>query len=115
MPQQDEELRAQGVALIAGSVTDLAGVTRAKYVPVRRLRAFETVGDGRIPSWSVFCVDSGIAFTPDIGVAGDLRIRIDGEHLRIIEDGIAWAPGDLHDQYGRPAPLCLRSLLARVE
>ncbi|BBZ63179.1 hypothetical protein MMON_44800 [Mycolicibacterium monacense] len=49
MPQQDEELRAQGVALIAGSVTDLAGVTRAKYVPVRRLRAFETVGDGRIP------------------------------------------------------------------
>lgn len=115
MPQQDEELRAQGVALIAGSVTDLAGVTRAKYVPVRRLRAFEQSGMGVSPSWSVFCVDSGIAFTPDIGVAGDLRIRIDGEHLRIIEDGIAWAPGDLHDQYGRPAPLCPRSLLARVE
>lgn len=128
MPQQDEvpsprpadarrveDLRAMGVALIAGSVTDLAGVTRAKYVPVHRLSAFEQSGMGVSPSWSVFCVDSGIAFTPDIGVAGDLRIRIVGDRLRLIEDGIAWAPGDLHDQYGRPAPLCPRSLLARVE
>lgn len=128
MPQQDdgrtvrpadarraEELRAQGVALIAGSVTDMAGVTRAKYVPVHRLEAFEASGMGVSPSWSVFCVDSGIAFTPDIGVAGDLRIRIDGAGLRLIEDGIAWAPGDLHDQHGRPATLCPRSLLAHHE
>ncbi|MBO0678441.1 glutamine synthetase [Mycolicibacterium sp. S2-37] len=109
------ELRAQGVALIAGSITDLAGVTRAKYVPVHRLDAFERAGMGVSPSWSVFCVDSGIAFTPDIGVAGDLRIRIAGDRLRIIEDGVAWAPGDLHDQYGSPAALCTRSLLARTE
>lgn len=115
MPQQDEELRAKGIALIAGSVTDLAGVTRAKYVPVHRLGAFEQSGMGVSPSWSVFCVDSGIAFTPAIGVAGDLRIRIRGDRLRIVEDGIAWAPGDLHDQYGDPAPLCPRSLLARAE
>jgi glutamine synthetase len=110
-----EELRAQGVALVAGSVTDLAGVTRAKYVPVHRLGTFERSGMGVSPSWSVFCVDSGIAFTPDIGVAGDLRIRIGSDRLRLIEDGIAWAPGDLHDQYGQPAPLCPRSLLDRVE
>ncbi|MGE2712985.1 glutamine synthetase family protein [Mycolicibacterium litorale] len=110
-----EELRSQGVALVAGSVTDLAGVTRAKYVPVRRVGAFERSGMGVSPSWSVFCVDSGIAFTSEIGVAGDLRIRIDGDDLRLIEDGVAWAPGDLHDQHGRPAPLCVRSLLAGVE
>lgn len=110
-----EELRSQGVALVAGSVTDLAGVTRAKYVPVHRLGAFERSGMGVSPSWSVFCVDSGIAFTPEIGVAGDLRIRIDGENLRLIEDGVAWAPGDLNDQHGDPAALCVRSLLAGVE
>ncbi|WP_422742936.1 glutamine synthetase [Mycobacterium sp. WMMD1722] len=117
-PGQDprtDDLRAHGVALIAGSVTDLAGVTRAKYVPLQRLSAFEHSGMGVSPSWSVFCVDSGIAFTPDIGVAGDLRIRIDADRLRVIEDGVAWAPGDLHDQYGTPAPLCPRSLLARTE
>ncbi|AQT78242.1 glutamine synthetase [Mycolicibacterium litorale] len=110
-----DQLRSEGVELVAGSVTDLAGVTRGKYVPVRRVEAFVRSGMGVSPSWSVFCVDSGIAFTPTIGVAGDLRIRIDPHDLRVIDDGIAWAPGSLHDQYGQPAPLCPRSLLAAVE
>jgi glutamine synthetase len=109
------ELHAGGVELVAGSVTDLAGVTRAKYVPLRRLAAFQHAGMGVSPSWSVFCVDSGIAFTPDIGVVGDLRIRIDPARLRHVEEGVTWAPGNLHDQHGRPAPLCVRTLLARTE
>jgi len=109
------ELRAAGVELVAGTVTDLAGVTRAKYVPLRRLAAFQHAGMGVSPSWSVFCVDSGIAFTPDIGVVGDLRIRIDPVNLRQVDDGVAWAPGDLQDQQGNAAPLCVRSLLARTE
>jgi glutamine synthetase len=109
------ELRAGGVELVAGSVTDLAGVTRAKYVPLRRLAAFQQAGMGVSPSWSVFCVDSGIAFTPSIGVVGDLRIRIDPADLRQVDDGVAWAPGDLHDQEGSPAPLCVRTLLTRTE
>ncbi|KRE29911.1 glutamine synthetase [Mycobacterium sp. Soil538] len=109
------DLRAEGVAIVAGSVTDLAGVTRAKYVPASRLDAFARSGMGVSPSWSVFCVDSGIAFTPTIGVAGDLRIRIDPDDLRVVEDGVAWAPGSLNDQYGRPAALCTRTLLARYE
>jgi glutamine synthetase len=109
------ELRSGGIELVAGTVTDLAGVTRAKYVPLRRLAAFQQAGMGVSPSWSVFCVDSGIAFTPDIGVVGDLRIRIDPADLRQVDDGVAWAPGDLHDQHGSPAPLCVRSLLARTE
>src|ERR1044071_1773559 len=100
-----EELRADGVELVAGSVTDLAGVTRAKYVPLRRLESFRRAGMGVSPSWSVFCVDSGIAFTPNIGVDGDLRIRIGPADLRLIEDGIVWAPGDLTQQQGEAADL----------
>ena len=115
LPTDVEELRAEGVALVAGSITDLAGVTRAKYVPLRRVESFHRAGMGVSPSWSVFCVDSGIAFTPNIGVDGDLRIRIDPADLRLIDDGIAWAPGDLTDQGGAPAALCTRSLLAGFE
>jgi glutamine synthetase len=115
LPTAVEELRAEGVALVAGSITDLAGVTRAKYVPLRRLESFQRAGTGVSPSWSVFCVDSGIAFTPNIGVDGDLRIRIDPADLRVIENGIAWAPGNLTDQGGAPVALCTRSLLAKVE
>ena len=70
---------------------------------------------GVSPSWSVFCVDSGIAFTPNIGVVGDLRIRIDPAELRLVDDGVAWAPGGLTDQEGDAAPLCTRSLLAGIE
>lgn len=110
-----EELRALGVELVAGSVTDLGGVTRAKYVPLRRLGDFARSGMGVSPSWSVFCVDTGIAFTPNIGVVGDLRIRIDPAEVRVVDDGVAWAPGTLNDQQGVPAPLCVRSVLARTE
>ncbi len=110
-----DELRAKGVELVAGSLTDPAGVTRAKYVPLRRLGDFQRSGMGVSPSWSVFCVDSGIAFTPSIGVVGDLRIRIDPATVRVVDDGVAWAPGNLTVQDGDPAPLCLRSLLTRAE
>ena len=65
---------------------------------------FQRAGMGVSPSWSVFCVDSGIAFTPTIGVDGDLRIRIDPADLRLVDDGVAWAPGNLTDQQGSPRP-----------
>src|SRR4029079_12850774 len=56
-----------------------------------------------------------IAFTPNIGVDGDLRIRIDPADLRLVESGIAWARGRLPDQEGNAASLCTRSLLKGVE
>ena len=99
-PPTSRNFAPRASALVAGSITDLAGVTRAKYVPLRRLEAFQRAGMGVSPSWSVFCVDSGIAFTPNIGVDGDLRIRIDPAELRLVDDGVAWAPGDLTDQQG---------------
>jgi hypothetical protein len=43
-----EELHAHGVELVAGSVTDLAGVTGAKYVPLRRLGAGVHGGTGKV-------------------------------------------------------------------
>lgn len=109
------QLRADGVRLVAGSLTDLAGVTRAKYVPVDRLGAFTQAGMGVSPSWSVFCVDSTIAFTPSLGVVGDQRLRIDPVDLHLIGDGVAWAPAVLGDQAGEPAALCVRSLLRTKE
>lgn len=107
----ETQLRADGVQLVAGSLTDLAGVTRAKYVPVDRLDTFTQAGMGVSPSWSVFCVDSTIAFTPTLGVVGDRRLRIDPDDLHLIGDGIAWAPAVLSDQDGDPVGLCVRSLL----
>ncbi|WP_395691933.1 glutamine synthetase family protein [Nocardioides sp.] len=103
-----------GAVLVGGFVVDMAGVARAKYVPAARLDAFEKVGMGASPSWSVFTADGAIAFTPELGVVGDLRIRIDADDLRPVADGVALAPGDLCQQDGSPSPMCGRALLRRV-
>lgn len=100
--------------LVGGSIVDMGGVARAKYVPAGRLDAFRDIGMGASPSWSVFTVDGAIAFTGDLGVVGDLRIRIDPADLRDVADGVAWAPGDLYHQDGRPSAMCARSVLRRA-
>ena len=100
--------------LVGGSIVDMGGVARAKYVPAARLDAFRDVGMGASPSWSVFTVDGSIAFTGDLGVVGDLRIRIDPAALRDVADGVAWAPGDLHHQDGEPSAMCARTVLRRA-
>lgn len=100
--------------LVGGSIVDMGGVARAKYVPATRVDAFRDVGMGASPSWSVFTVDGSIAFTGDLGVVGDLRIRIDPDELRDVGDGIAWAPGDLHHQDGSRSAMCARGVLRRV-
>lgn len=100
--------------LVGGSVVDMGGVARAKYVPAARLDAFRDVGMGASPSWSVFTVDGSVAFTGELGVVGDLRIRIDPADLRDVVAGIAWAPGDLYHQDGRPSAMCARAALRRA-
>ncbi|GAA4364458.1 glutamine synthetase family protein [Nocardioides caricicola] len=102
------------LAVVGGSIVDMAGVARAKYVPAARLDAFHTVGMGASPSWSVFCVDGSIAFTPELGVVGDNRIRIDRGQVRTVEDGVGWAPGDLYLQGGERSPMCGRGVLERA-
>ncbi|WP_073480768.1 type I glutamate--ammonia ligase [Streptoalloteichus hindustanus] len=109
----DERFAASGVRLLVGSTVDLVGVTRAKTVPAARARAFHLAGMGASPTWSVFCVDNHIAFTSRLGVVGDLRLRADLAALRVLGDGLAWAPADLCEQDGSPSTLCPRALLRR--
>jgi glutamine synthetase len=99
---------------VLGTAVDYSGVTRAKAVPVGRVGVFIEVGMGASPSWVVFCVDQGIAFTPELGVIGDLRLRIDSSRVTVVDTGVAWAPGNLHHQDGSPFPGCPRRRLQDV-
>jgi glutamine synthetase len=110
------QLEAEGVDAVIGTVVNPAGLTHAKTVPIRRTNTFADPGVGASPVWHAFAIDqTGIAFTDDIGVVGDQRIRIDLSALRIIGDGLAWAPGAFFEQDGTPVPACSRGTLTRIE
>jgi glutamine synthetase len=110
------QLEAEGVDTVIGTVVNPAGLTQAKTVPIRRTNTFADPGLGASPSWHAFATDqTGIAFTEDVGVVGDQRIRIDLSALRILGDGLAWAPGAFFEQDGTPVPACSRGTLNRIE
>jgi glutamine synthetase len=110
------QLEADGVATLIGTVVNPAGLTHAKTVPLRRMGAFADPGLGASPVWHVFAIDqTGIVFGDAIGVVGDQRIRIDLSSLRILGDGLAWAPGAFFNQDGSPDPYCSRGALRRVQ
>jgi glutamine synthetase len=110
------QLEAEGVDTVIGTVVNPAGLTQAKTVPIRRTNTFADPGLGASPSWHAFATDqTGIAFTEDVGVVGDQRIRIDLSALRILGDGLAWAPGAFFEQDGTPVPACSRGTLSRIE
>ncbi len=116
MTTPDVQLEADGVDAVVGTVVSPAGLTHAKTVPVRRLNAFADAGLGFSPVTHGFAIDrAGIAFADDITVVGDERIRIDLDALRMIGDGLAWAPASFFDQDGTPIPACARGTLARIE
>jgi glutamine synthetase len=48
-------------------------------------------------------------------VVGDQRIRIDLSALRVLGDGLAWAPGAFFNQDGSADPYCSRGVLQRVD
>jgi len=107
---------ADGTSIIIGTIVNPAGLTLAKVVPAGGAGRFADPGLGASPTWHGFAIDqTGIAFTDDISVVGDQRIRIDVDALRVIDDGLAWAPGTFFDQDGTPVPACTRGTLARVE
>ncbi|WP_213578178.1 glutamine synthetase family protein [Rhodococcus sp. USK13] len=99
---------------VVGSIVDMAGVSRAKVFPRSRLSAFAEAGAGASSSWSVFCVDDHLAFTPAFSVTGDLRLRIDPDEVRDLGNGTYWAPADLCEQDGTPSQACTRGALRRV-
>ncbi|OBG43604.1 glutamine synthetase [Mycobacterium alsense] len=110
------QLEAEGVDTVIGTVVNPAGLTQAKTVPIRRTNTFADPGLGASPSWHAFAIDqTGIAFTDDVGVVGDQRLRIDLAALRIVGDGLAWAPAAFFEQDGTPVPVCARGTLHRVE
>ncbi|AQT80064.1 glutamine synthetase [Mycolicibacterium litorale] len=109
-------LEADGVDTVIGTVVNPAGLTHAKTVPVGRAAAFADPGLGASPVWHGFAIDrAGIAFSQGISVVGDERIRIDLDALRVIGDGLAWAPGSFFDQDGAPVLSCARGTLTRIE
>jgi glutamine synthetase len=110
------QLESDGVATLIGTVVNPAGLTHAKTVPLRRMGTFADPGLGASPVWHVFAIDQvGTVFGEKTGVVGDQRIRIDLAGLRILGDGLAWAPGAFFNQDGSPDPYCSRGALARVE
>ena len=110
------QLEAEGVDTVIGTVVNPAGLTQAKTVPIRRTNTFADPGLGASPSWHAFAIDQvGIAFTDDVGVVGDQRLRIDLSALRIVGDGLAWAPASFFEQDGTPVPACTRGTLSRIE
>jgi len=110
------QLEAEGVDTVIGTVVNPAGLTQAKMVPIRKTNTFADPGLGASPSWHAFAIDqSGIAFTDEVGVVGDQRLRIDLSALRTIGDGLAWAPAAFFEQDGTPVPACTRGTLGRIE
>lgn len=110
------QLEGEGVDTVIGTVVNPAGLTQAKTVPIRRTNTFADPGLGASPTWHAFAIDqTGIAFTDDVGVVGDQRLRIDLSALRIIGDGLAWAPAAFFEQDGTPVPGCSRGTLTRIE
>jgi len=105
-----------GVDIVLGTIVNPAGLTLAKSVPASGVGRFTDPGLGASPTWHGFAIDRvGIAFTNDISVVGDQRVRIDAGALRIIDAGLAWAPASFFDQDGSPVSTCARGTLARIE
>ncbi len=110
------QLEADGVATLIGTVVNPAGLTHAKTVPLRRMGTFADPGLGASPVWHVFAIDQvGVVIGDRTGVVGDQRVRIDLSGLRILGDGLAWAPGAFFNQDGSPDPYCSRGALSRVQ
>jgi glutamine synthetase len=109
------QLESDGVVTLIGTVVNPAGLIHAKTVPLRRMGAFADPGLGASPVWHAFAIDqTGIVFGDAIGVVGDQRVRIDLGALRILGDGLCWAPGAFFNQDGSPDPYCSRGTLSRV-
>lgn len=115
LAQYRAELGAAGVRVLVGSVVDMAGVARAKSVPLRRAADFHRAGMGASPTWNVFCIDNTIARSERLGAVGDLRLRADLTAARALGDGYAWAPAEVFGQDGEPSPGCARGRLRRVQ
>ncbi len=108
-------LERSGTALVIGSIVNAAGYAHAKAVPASRALSFHRSGIGAGPTWTVFCIDNAVALTDKFGVVGDLRVRADLTALKVLDHSVAWAPGELFDQFGAPLDCCARGRLRELQ
>jgi glutamine synthetase len=110
-------LADRGIAAVALTYVDNAGITRAKTVPVGRLADAVTAGVGISPVFDVFLVDDSITTSAHIGgPVGDLRLYPDLDVLCRLsgQPGWAWAPADRYTQAGHPYEACQRLFAAAM-
>lgn len=110
-------LADRGIAAVAVTYVDNAGITRAKTVPVSRLADAVTAGVGISPVFDVFLVDDSITTSAHIGgPVGDLRLYPDLDALSRLsgQPGWAWAPADRYTQDGHPYLACQRLFAAAM-
>ena len=110
-------LADRGVAAVALTYVDNAGITRVKTVPVGRLADAVTAGVGMSPVFDVFLVDDSITTSAHIGgPVGDLRLYPDLDALTRLsaQPGWAWAPADRYTQDGQPHVACQRLFAASM-
>lgn len=111
-------LAAEGIVGVAVTSVDLAGITRTKGFPLRRLPDVAAWGVGTSVVFDTYGTDDlSIVAPPGVGgPVGDLRLHPDVERLARLpaSPGWAWAPADRYAQDGDAHPLDTRLLLARV-
>ena len=110
-------LADRGIAAVALTYVDNAGITRTKTVPVGRLADAVTAGVGISPVFDVFLIDDSITTSAHIGgPVGDLRLYPDLDALCRLsgQPGWAWAPADRYTQDGRPYVACQRLFAAAM-
>ena len=111
-----DELRRDGVRLLAGTIVDNAGSCAPSPYRARSSRPLSPAGVGLSPVFAVMCVDGfitsggrvrrpgrGHALLPDLSAAAMLAP----------ETGLAWAPMNQHDQELAVMETCQRSALRR--
>ena len=112
-----ESLPARGVAAVAITTVDNAGIARVKTVPVTGLEHATRWGVGMSPVYGVATVDESFTSSASVGgPTGDLRLMPDPSALRILaaQPGWAWVPADQYTQDGRPFGCCQRSFARRM-
>jgi glutamine synthetase len=111
------ELTERGVAAVALTSVDNAGITRVKSVPIGRLVDACTAGVGISPVFDVFLVDDSATTSAHIGgPVGDLRLYPDLDAITKLagQPGWAWAPADRYTQDGEPYVACQRLFADRM-
>lgn len=111
-------VRFDDIRALLVSHIDLAGISRVRVLPHRRLLSASTHGVTFAPDVAFgLAVDDHVTVTtaPD-SVAGDVRGIADLSSMALLdaESGLAWAAADLYALDGTVHPTCTRSALRRV-